>query len=317
VPKDSIMRGKLLASFLSFALWATFPTLASAAEPVAPTPMPLVATANNDEAQSNLLQQKLAELDRLQGEVAELREATGTPHSIYVSVEVLEVSLTKMRELGVDFSSSPGEMILAGSWGGRHQGSGAYTAPGEVSEHGEAIVPQSKDESTPSFIDALIQNNVARVLANPCVMMVSGEPATLFVGEQFPLPRTAPDAPVEFQEAGIRHDVLAESLGNSRVRLHIRPRISTAGPPEFEVDGLPVRSLRVQQCELSCETTFGETVAMCGLVTERTEAIIQDGGRVTEKPIEIALWVVVRAEDASNVPQRETRVQNATYVAPQ
>jgi Flp pilus assembly secretin CpaC len=298
------MRGKLLASCASVTLWATLHAFAAAAEPVVPTPLPPSPAANNDEAQSNLLQQKLAELDRLQAEVAELRESTGTPHSIYVSVEVLEVSLTKMRELGFDFGSNQGEMILAGSWQGLHHGSGAYTAPGEESDQGDADVPQPKDESTAPFIDALIQNNVARVLANPCVMMVSGEPATLFVGEQFPLPRTAPDAPVEFQEAGIRHDVLADSLGNGRVRLHIRPRISTAGPPEFEVDGVPVRSLRVQQCELSCETTFGETVAMCGLVTERTEAIIQDGGRVTEKPIEIALWVVVRAEDASTMPPR-------------
>jgi Flp pilus assembly secretin CpaC len=298
------MRGRFLALIASLALWAALPGRASAAKPAVPTPLPMASTTDNSEAQSDALQRKLAELDRLQSEIAELRAATGTLQSIQVSVEMLEVSLTKLRKLGIDIHASPGELIDAGSLGLLSGESGTYTPPGENGSDGKpAGAAPEQGDSAAGLLNLLRQNNVARMLANPCVVVVSGKPASLFVGEQIPLPPAGDRDAIEFQEAGTRLDVLAESLGDRRVRLYIRPRISTARGAQFDVDGVPVRTLSVQQCDLSCETTLGEAVVLSGLVTERVEATVRDGGQVEETINEIALWIIVRADDAA-APRR-------------
>jgi Flp pilus assembly secretin CpaC len=250
--------------------------LASAAEPA--------ATARD---QRTLLKAKLAELDRLQGEVQQLREATQTAHSIYVSVEVLEVSLTKMRELGTDISAMQG-----------------------------GIAPMTKRESD-EFITMLKVNNVCRTLANPSVMMMSGQPASFFTGSRYAMPLPADsDKPVDYVEAGIGLDVTAEAVGANRVRVSVEPRISSAGEPMATGEGQPaVPRLKVWQCTTSCEMEFGETFILPGQVEERVEAVRRFYGKTEERVNEIARWVVVRVDDAAKATGSQ-RVIAAEHAVP-
>ena len=59
----------------------------------------LTGTRQNNIA---LLQKKQAELERLQHEVRQLQSETGACQQILVRVQMLEVSLSKMRKLGID-----------------------------------------------------------------------------------------------------------------------------------------------------------------------------------------------------------------------
>jgi hypothetical protein len=52
--------------------------------------------------QQLLLQEKCAEMERLQRAIKRLRAATGTPQQILVKGQMLEVTLTKLREMGTD-----------------------------------------------------------------------------------------------------------------------------------------------------------------------------------------------------------------------
>jgi hypothetical protein len=57
-----------------------------------------------------LLRQKLAQRDELQREIDELCEATQTWQQIVVRMKVMEINLTKMRKLGIDFA--PGNPLF-------------------------------------------------------------------------------------------------------------------------------------------------------------------------------------------------------------
>jgi Flp pilus assembly secretin CpaC len=218
------------------------------------------------------LRAKLAELDRLTDEVQRLRAATQTAHSIFVNVEVLEVSLTKMRALGMGLSPTEGSGV------------------------------QMSGEAAGELIKMLKENNVGRTLACPSLVMVSGRPASFFVGSQIPIPSPADgEKPVDYVQAGVGLDVTADSLGANRVRLRVKPRISAASERTAAGDEQPaIPKLKVWQCDASCEMEFGQTFILPSQIERRVEARREDSGRVVETTIDVARWVVVHVEDASN-----------------
>jgi Flp pilus assembly secretin CpaC len=122
-----------------------------------------------------LLKQKLAELNCLQSEIDTLRAETGTPQAVLAEMEVIEVSRTKLRELGVDFDDS--------------------IATGHVSQQ---------------LLDVLKKNNVAKVISRPKMMVTCGRSASFIVGGEVPLP-TVPgsEQAVEFKRFGTEIELRA------------------------------------------------------------------------------------------------------------
>src|SRR4029078_4443318 len=77
------------------------------------------------------------------------------------------------------------------------------------------------------FMDALKQNNVAKLLAEPTVVVVSGRPGSFNVGGEFPIPaKDGSKAAVEFRKFGTQLDLVALALGDNLVRLEVRTRVS-------------------------------------------------------------------------------------------
>jgi hypothetical protein len=269
--------------------------LASAVEPgnlapIAPHPIENLQPNAPTEAQL-LLEQKVAELERLRAEIDELRAALGTPQQFYVNIEVLEVNRTKMRKLGMDLAAFSNGLAALPSQGSLVDG---------IQSLGSA--PAAK-----GFIDSLKQKNLAKTLANPCIVTLSGRPATMQLGGRIPVP-AAPGAAsaVEFQEYGTHVSLKTESLGNDRVRLEINPRLSELDPSHMiEINGQSVPGLRVMEINTATEMELGETVAFGGLATTRIEAHKYDEGRVEEVAIEIETWLVVSVEDVTKLAAAE------------
>ncbi len=281
----------LLMTAAAALLAATNAALAD--EPSAPQPPEPVAVApQGNGEQLDLLQKKLAELDRLQKEVDALRAATHTPAVVVVNVELLEVSLTGMRKLGID--------VAQFSDGGMRTASFVDVATRSLGADGLRV-----------FVEGLKKINLAKTLAEPTLAMISGQPASLHVGGQFPMP--APPSSVEstkYQKFGTELDVLAETLGNDRVRLEIRSHVSELSDDDaIEVEGRKLRSLRSKQCNTTCEMSFGEILVLGGLIERRVERQVRDESDVSDQVHEIALLMVVRVDapisssDVAPMPQ--------------
>lgn len=253
-------------------------------------PVPLrdhnIRVASNDvvsaktEDKGELLQQKLAEAARLQSEIQKLRAELGQSQQILIKVRALEVSLTKLRKLGVGADSSDLRK--------------AIEASSKSSSDGQ---PYTNAVGTPSsFVDSLIANNVARVLAEPNIVTLSGRPAQFFCGSEIPLPGREANATVEFRKCGTEVDLLAISTGDSRVRLEVRARVSECDyGHSIRVGDSSIPGLRVRQCDTAVETKFGQPVVLDGTVEKRFETIDSEAGR-REVENEIALVFVVTPE---------------------
>jgi hypothetical protein len=246
-----------------------------------------------------LLRQKLVERDALQREIDELSAATESWQQIVVRVKVMEVNLTKMRKQGVDFATSLAPFARDETLADGSRWNTAYSKTAAPVGHGQAPCGagtcQNHSAAT-SFWDMLEQNNIARVMAEPTLAVVSGRAASFEVGGELPIPAGQGSAGAcQFISFGTKLDVLASALGGNKVRLEVRPKISEVCDDRAMVaddNGNRIPSLRVTQCDTACELEFGETAALTGLVTRRVEACKTDKG-LKEEPQDVMLLVVV------------------------
>ncbi len=168
------------------------------------------------------------------------------------------------------------------------------------------------------FIDALRQNNLIKVLAEPQLVTVSGRPASFNSGGEFPIivPQSLGTVSIEYRQYGTRVDFVPIVLGNGNLRLEIRPKVDEIDPTRSVVLGdTSVPALRTRWVDTAVEMKAGQTLALAGLIQQRVES--QNRGipwladipyfgapfrRVSETTNEVELLIMVTPEfiEASN-----------------
>jgi pilus assembly protein CpaC len=200
-------------------------------------------------------------------------------HTVMLHTQVMEVSRTKLRELGVDWATSWGDGFVDTTVSGLIQPGGVAAALGTgVTATGRETVRFgviSGDNSFYGFIRALKQNNMAKVLADPTVVAIDGRPASFNSGGEFPIlvPAGMGQVGVEFREYGTRLDFVAKVRGDGRIWLEVRPTISEIDPGRsVTLAGTSIPGLRSRFVETAVELKAGETLALAGLLQMRTES---------------------------------------------
>ncbi|MCH7751519.1 MAG: pilus assembly protein N-terminal domain-containing protein, partial [Planctomycetes bacterium] len=113
----------------------------------------------------------------------------GGVQQVMLKVKVMEVSRTKLRRLGIDWAqSSNTDYVTSGvsdliSSVSATDSVLAFTSPGGTFE---VFVGDGSDAFL-AVIDALQQNNLAKILADPTITTVSGRPAKFLVGGELPI----------------------------------------------------------------------------------------------------------------------------------
>ncbi len=196
-------------------------------------------------------------------------------HTIMLHTQVMEVSRTKLRELGVDWAAGFGNDFVTQSVSG-------LVAPGSIdgsllSTGNETIKFGVIDGNNRFFglIRALKQNNLAKILADPTVVAIDGRPASFNSGGEFPIlvPAGLGQVGVEFREFGTRLDFVAKVRGDGRIWLEVRPTISEIDPGRsVTLNGTSIPGLRSRFVETAVELKAGETLALAGLLQMRTES---------------------------------------------
>ena len=203
----------------------------------------------------------LEHLARLQAEVDRLRRLTGTAPQILVQVCMMEFSRTKLRALGFDFTKIEG-----------HEK--AEAASNEIGSYRARVV----DDARPllRMLEAMREDKLLRVLAEPTLAVVSGHPAAYNVGGEFPVPTptTAGGSAIEYRHYGTRVDLTADVLGGSTIRLKIRTRCSELDPQRsVDSHGVTVPGLRVREVDTGVQLESGQTLVLTGLAQNRIETV--------------------------------------------
>ncbi|MFO0839698.1 MAG: type II and III secretion system protein family protein [Phycisphaerae bacterium] len=142
------------------------------------------------------------------------------------------------------------------------------------------------------FIQALRENGLLRVLAEPNLVTVSGQEANFLAGGEFPVPVPNADGiTISYREFGVKLRFTPAVLNENNIRLHIAPEVSE---PDFStavtVLGTTVPGLSQRRVDTTVELGSGQTFAVGGLLSERTRAVSRKVPALGDIPIIGALF---------------------------
>lgn len=204
------------------------------------------------------------------------RLQVGGVQQVLLHVKVMEVSRTKLRELGFDWAYISGNNIIAsGAAGLLTDATGATgTTAAAVTAAGNFRFNIVNGPSTFfGVLDAMRRDNLAKILAEPTLVTVSGRPASFQSGGEVPVTTgggLGVPANTVYKQYGTQVDFVPIVLGNGRIRLEIRPEVSEIDGARTSEDGQP--AFRNRRVDTGVEMQAGQTLAIAGLIQSRVES---------------------------------------------
>ena len=124
------------------------------------------------------------------------------------------------------------------------------------------------------IIDALQEKGLARSLAEPNLVALSGDTASFLAGGEFPIPVAQDEGSisVEFKPFGVGLKFTPTVLDNGLINLKLAPEVSEIDPSnEVAVsDGISVPGLVVRRAETTLELRDGQTFVLGGLLQKNS-----------------------------------------------
>ncbi len=198
---------------------------------------------------------------------------------ILLHTKIMEVSRTKLRDLGVDwgtftddafFFSSPSRLLDVAS--SSVTGSMPSTEGG-LSATNRAFIGGGDFEA---LVAALRKQDLVKLLAEPTVVATHGRPARFNVGGRVPylVPTGNNAISVAFEEYGTAVDFLPFVVGPGRIRLEVRPEVTEPDDSRaISAAGITVPAFSTRYVETAAEMQAGQTFAIAGLLQSRTESV--------------------------------------------
>jgi pilus assembly protein CpaC len=128
------------------------------------------------------------------------------------------------------------------------------------------------------FVNALRENNLARLLAEPNLVAISGQTATFLAGGEVPIPvaqggSTTGAVTIEYREFGVRLAFTPTVLGGQLMRLHVMTEVSDAVPTGGVAGGFPLFTFNTRRVESTIECGNGQTFAIAGLLNDEVRGL--------------------------------------------
>ena len=227
--------------------------------------------------------------------------AVGGVQQVLLKVKIYEVSRTKLRKLGVDIATIGSGGYFGTSISGLLNNVGTAGDPlgintisngigGITDTAGQTVEFAITDggDSFIGFLDALQQNSIAKILAEPNIVAVSGRPSQFNEGGEIPIlvPQGLGQVAIEYKPFGTQVDFLPIVLGNGKIRLEVRPRVSDLDfSNAVTIDNNRIPALTVRQVDTAVEMNAGQTFAIAGLIQQRTQAVNRGIPLLADVPI--------------------------------
>ena len=195
---------------------------------------------------------------------------------ILLHVKVYEVSRTKLRQLGFDFAQASGTSFITSAINKSiaASGNGVLAGVGNPNAMPSTFAFNAVSGGSSFFgtLEALRQDDLAKICSEPTLVTQSGRPAYFNVGGEIPyaVSQGLGAVSIEWKNYGTRLDFVPFVLGNGRIRLDVRPQVSEVDNSRSQVSGVPAIKIREADCGLELEA--GQTAAFAGLVQTRVEA---------------------------------------------
>ncbi len=234
---------------------------------------------------------------RLQAEINMIRRAIGTNVRVMVQVQVFEVSITKLKKLGFDWTKLSGDSVTK---------SGLDPASGGP----RTFSTFSDDTKARQMFDALRKDSLVKVLAEPVLVTVSGRAAVFHGGSELSVPKPQPDGSTAIEHRyGTEMELTPEVLGD-KIMLAFHGRLSEFDPAHaVQIGKQTFPGIRMLEFGTHAELKSGQTLVLQGPTQVREESEISGTPYLSSLPYvgapfrsvkttrnELAMFILVRPE---------------------
>lgn len=250
--------------------------------------------------------ERAAEVAQLHADkVANLIKVVGN-QQVQLEVKFAEVSRSGLRQLGLNiFAQDPGGRFVAGMAAPSVPADQFFAVPGT----GSAARPPVQSPALgggfslffsglPNFpfsaiLTALESSGLAKLLAEPTLVALSGQEAKFLVGGEFPIPMSTGlgVVSVQWKKFGIILNFTPTVIADGALHLKLATEVSDVDPARtVTVGGFSIPGLTSRQSETTVRLTDGQSFAIAGLLSDRVRSQIQRIPFLGDLPILGALF---------------------------
>jgi pilus assembly protein CpaC len=237
--------------------------------------------------------ERMAEVARLHAkQVANLVQVSGN-QQVQLEVRFAEVSRTGLREIGVNLfaSSKDGQQIGGMTGRGTSPGGflGAFSLPGAPATQPTPVYPPQFNSGFSLFLsnyaklpfsamlNLLESNGLAKVLAEPSLVTLSGQEARFLAGGEIPVPLVSSfgTVQVEWKKFGIILNFTPTVISGDTIHLKLAAEVSDIDPSiGVTIGGTTVPGLTSRQSETTVRLGHGQSFAIAGLLSDKVRSQI-------------------------------------------
>lgn len=190
---------------------------------------------------------------------------------VMLRVRIAEVARSELKEFGINLESilNSGSFVF-----------GVATGRDFIDDTTGAFVQNATTDSIfvnyegrrgdiNGVIDALEDEGMVSILAEPNLTALSGQPASFLAGGEFPIPVVGEESSVtiDYREFGVSLRFTPTVLSKERIMLTVAPEVSTLTQVgSIQANGFDIPSLSTRRAETSVELGSGQSFAIAGLL---------------------------------------------------
>lgn len=220
------------------------------------------------------------------------RISVRAPNQVHLRVRVAEVSRDTLKVFGFNWDAlfSSGSFLFG-------------LATGNLTNLAGTFLTRSVQENTTSnnafgrfnrgnfdingLIDALDDEGMISILAEPNLTALSGETATFLAGGEFPI--LVPDdgrVTIEFKQFGVSLAFTPTLVSEERISLRVKPEVSELSRAgAVQLSGFTIPALTTRRAETTVELGSGQSFAIAGLLRNNVTKDLSAFPGLSELPI--------------------------------
>jgi pilus assembly protein CpaC len=233
--------------------------------------------------------ERAAEVAQLHADkVANLIKVTGN-QQVQLEVKFAEVSRAGLRNLGINFfHQDAGGRFVTGITNPGQALDGFVGVPGT----GGAMTPSVQGSpgagfsiffsGLPNFpfsavLNVLEQSGLAKMLAEPTLVALSGQEAKFLVGGEFPIPMSSSLGAISvmWKKFGIILNFTPTVIADGALHLKLSTEVSDVDPSRsVTIGGLSIPGLTSRQSETTVRMADGQSFAIAGLLSDKIQSTV-------------------------------------------
>jgi len=243
----------------------------------------------------------LAEAYAPKGKINNLLEVGGV-HQVMLEVKVAEIARSATQRMGVNFNYVNGDEFGVGLLGGVTKfvdpiddeiiSSNPFGQSVSSSVNG-ILKFNSGSTSWTLFIDALKEDGLAKVLAEPTLIAMSGKSANFLAGGEFPvpIPQGLGTVAIEYKPYGVGLTFTPVVLSKDKISITVEPNVSELDySAPVRLEGYVIPGITTRRASTTVELGDGESFAIAGLLSENVRDSVQKYPFLGEIPVLGALF---------------------------